>query len=382
MQRVPLSRPRTGRRLLAAALAVLFLSLPAAAADKPARKKAPQVEVVFCLDTTGSMGGLIEGAKQKIWAISNQIANGKPTPRLKIGLVAYRDRGDTYVTKVIDLTEDLDAIHTQLQTFKADGGGDFPESVNQALYESVTKIKWSTDPQTLRMIFLVGDAPPHMDYQDDVKYPESCKKAVKKGIIINTVQCGGHGDTRKYWEEICKLGGGNYVQIAADGGVVAIATPFDKELAQINTEMARSTLTYGDKEVRDRGEAKKGAAEKLPAGAAAERAAFAGKSGRVATYDLLDAVDAGRVNLKKIKKEHLPLELRKLTLKERKTYLNKLRTRRAALTKKALELDKKRAAYIKEQLDKDKNKAKDGFDRQVLLILQKQAKKFNIQYKE
>src|SRR5712692_1545194 len=120
-----LRTPDRGRRavLLAAAGAVLGLSLPAGAAPAPAAKK-PQVEVVFCLDTTGSMGGLIEAAKQKIWAISNQIASGKPTPDLKIGLVAYRDRGDNYITKVFDLSEDLDAIHGNLKCFQAAGGGD------------------------------------------------------------------------------------------------------------------------------------------------------------------------------------------------------------------------------------------------------------------
>src|SRR5438094_6628785 len=109
---------------LAAALVVVALwSLPAPAAPVPGAKK-PQVEVVFCLDTTGSMGGLIDGAKQKIWSLCNQIAGGKPTPDLKVGLVAYRDRGDEYVTRVFDLTDDLDAVHGHLMGFKADGGGD------------------------------------------------------------------------------------------------------------------------------------------------------------------------------------------------------------------------------------------------------------------
>jgi hypothetical protein len=57
---------------------------------------------------------------------------GRPTPQLKIGLVAYRDRGDEYITKIVPLTDDLDAIHAQLKTFVAVGGGDTPESVNQA----------------------------------------------------------------------------------------------------------------------------------------------------------------------------------------------------------------------------------------------------------
>src|SRR4051794_14904662 len=94
--------------LSAAALAVIGIASPARADEKPAVKR-PKVEVVFCLDTTGSMGGLIDGAKARIWAICNQIASGKPTPDLKVGLVAFRDRGDEYVTKVFDLSDDLDA---------------------------------------------------------------------------------------------------------------------------------------------------------------------------------------------------------------------------------------------------------------------------------
>src|SRR5713226_3212098 len=114
-------------------------TLTQAGETRPPALKKPQVEVVFCLDTTGSMGGLIEGAKQKIWAISNQIASGKPVPELKIGLVAFRDKGDEYVTKIIDLIDDLDAIHGHVKSFQAAGGGDEPESVNQALHEAVTK---------------------------------------------------------------------------------------------------------------------------------------------------------------------------------------------------------------------------------------------------
>ena len=69
---------------------------PAKAAAKAAK---PRIEVCFVLDTTGSMGGLIEGAKQKIWSIANEMISAKPTPELRLGLVAYRDRGDEYVTQ-------------------------------------------------------------------------------------------------------------------------------------------------------------------------------------------------------------------------------------------------------------------------------------------
>src|SRR6516225_9592545 len=221
-------------------VAVAFLAAGLVSADEAKKLAKPKVEVVFCLDTTGSMGGLIEGAKAKIWAICNQIANGKPIPDLKVGLVAFRDRGDEYITRVFDLTDDLDAIHGHLKTFKAAGGGDIPESVNEALHVAVNKIKWSKDKETLRIIFLVGDAPPHMDYRDDVKYPVTCKLAAEREIVINTIQCGDHPETRKFWKDICAKAEGQYVQIAADGGVVAVATPYDKRLSEINTEMAKS----------------------------------------------------------------------------------------------------------------------------------------------
>jgi Mg-chelatase subunit ChlD len=128
----------------------------------------PRIEVAFVLDSTGSMGGLIEGAKQKIWSIANDFVNRKPSPDLRIGLVTYRDRGDEYITKSFDLTDDIDSVYTNLRSFSAGGGGDGPESVNQALTDAVHKLHWSQGDGVLRVIFLVGDYPPHMDYANDV----------------------------------------------------------------------------------------------------------------------------------------------------------------------------------------------------------------------
>jgi Mg-chelatase subunit ChlD len=365
---------------LAAALGLCLGATARADTKKPEPKKEkPKVEVVFCLDTTGSMGGLIAAAKAKIWSICNQVASGKPTPDLRVGLVAYRDKGDAYVTQVLDLTADLDAVHARLKTFQAQGGGDTPESVNQALYDSVHKIKWSTDRKTLRIIFLVGDAPPHMDYADDVKYPVTCKEACKKGIIINTVQCGGDPECTKFWKDICAKAEGSFIQIEQNGGVVAVATPFDKRLGEINDELARSTLVFGDRRKQMEGKDKAREATALPAESKADRAGFGGKGGgRVATYDLLDAIKAKEVDLKKLKKEELPPQLQKLDEKGQKEYLDKLGKKRAVLAKEARELDTKRAEFIKKELEK--KGGKNAFDTQVLQTLRKQAKKHKIDY--
>ena len=176
-------------------LLALFLACSQTLADKAAPPPGkPRIEVCFVLDTTGSMGGLIEGAKQKIWSIANEMISAKPTPDLKVSLIGYRDKGDAYVVKAFPLTDDIDAIYAHLRDFAAEGGGDTPESVNEALAEAVNKMSWSPDRSVLKIIFLVGDAPPRMDYADGPKYSDLCRIACKKDLIINTIQCGSMSD--------------------------------------------------------------------------------------------------------------------------------------------------------------------------------------------
>jgi len=369
-------------RITSVAAILLAGTMPALAAPPEPKDAKPQVEVVFCLDTTGSMGGLLEGAKQKIWSIVNQIANGKPSPDVKVGLVDYRDRGDAHVTKAYDLTADLDEVHKNLLGFKAAGGGDTPESVNQALSDSVLKMKWSKEKQTLRIIFLVGDAPPHFDYKDDVHYLDTCKLASAQNIIINTVLCGNDGEAKKVWLDVCSKTGGTFAQIAQDGGVKAIDTPFDKELAEINGKLLTTNVCYGLEKDRKAGEDKNLAAKALPGagGVAADSAGFRAKASRLAANDLLDDLKEGKTKLENVKDDQLPEELKKMNPEERKAHIEKLQKDREELRKKVLDLDKKRLEFIQKKLAEDKNQGKDGFDNQILETLRKQAEKKNIKY--
>ena len=191
----------------------------------------PRIEVVFVLDTTGSMSGLIQAAKDKIWSIASTMASAQPAPEIRMGLVAYRDRGDAYVTRVIDLSDDLDSMYATLLDFEAAGGGDGPESVNQALFDAVNGISWSQDDDVYQVVFLVGDAPPHMDYQDDVKYPVTLAEAARRGIVVNTIRCGNDTHTEIEWRAIAAATQGAYFTVDQSGGAIAMTTPFDAELA-------------------------------------------------------------------------------------------------------------------------------------------------------
>src|SRR5262249_44288331 len=171
--------------------------------------------------------------------------------------------------------------------------------------------------------------PPKMNYRDDVQYPETGKLAVQKDIIINTVQCGNHKETQKYWQDICRKAEGSYVQIDARGGpVVVVETPFDKELAKINAELAHSTVTFGDGRRQMATKKRAKAAAGLPAAEGAERAAFTGRSGGGSANDLLENIKNKKVKLEELRKEELPPELQKLSLAEQKEFLEKLDKRR------------------------------------------------------
>ena len=214
-------KPIVAFRTLAFALAALPLSaVLSAAVAKPA------VEVAFVLDTTGSMGGLIDGAKRKIWSIATAIVDSNPDADIRMGLVAYRDIGDDYVTRTFDLTTDIQDLYANLLELKARGGGDWPESVNEALDVAVNKLQWSTSGDTRRIVFLVGDAPPHMDYAQDTKYPVTLSVAKQKDIIVNAVLAGNAADTERVWRDIAENGNGRFIPIPQDGGqIVVIETP-------------------------------------------------------------------------------------------------------------------------------------------------------------
>ena len=236
------------------------------------------------------MSGLIQAAKDKIWSIANELISTKPAPEIKFGLIAYRDRGDDYVTEITDLSDDIDDIYGKLMKFSANGGGDGPESVNQALNEAVTKMKWSDDKKVLKIIFLVGDAEPHMDYENDVKYADTCKEAVKKDLIINTVQCGADAATTKIWNEIADLSEGKFVAIEQEGGAVAMVTPFDDEIAAINGRLAGTVVAYGDDGERRFAEGKVALAASSKPEAAAARLDYLKKS---KDAEVADAFAAG-----------------------------------------------------------------------------------------
>lgn len=314
---------------------------------KSENAKNRRVEVVFVLDSTGSMGGLIEGAKQKIWDIANEIILQEPRPDVRMGLLTYRDRKDQYVTKMYDLTSDIDAIYGNLILIRADGGGDTPESVNQALTEAVNKMTWTPKTENVyRVIFLVGDAPPHMDYQDDVKYSETCKKALENNIIINTIQCGNIKECEPFWRDIAKLSEGTFAQIAHSGGVIVVPTPYDGEIATLTRELNKTVVPYGSLHQKESVQKKLEIVESMDLGVNASRAKFNAMQS-AAIQGVGDLVADTAKDAKILEKtDMLPETLQKMSLEERQDWVGTQLQQRKDINEKILELSKKRTQWL------------------------------------
>src|SRR5471032_684372 len=252
------------------ALALATAGLLSTAAFSGAVAK-PTVEVAFVLDTTGSMGGLIEGAKRKIWSISTAIVDSNPDADIRMGLVAYRDIGDDYVTRTFDLTTDIQDLYAHLLELKARGGGDWPESVNEALDVAVNKLQWTPSGDVRRIVFLVGDAPPHMDYAQDTKYPVTLAVAKQKNIIVNAVLAGNARDTERVWRDIAQNGNGRFIPIPQDGGqVVIIETPYDNDIIILQKQINGTVIPYGPRSLQKHTEDRSRQLSELAAAAPAQ----------------------------------------------------------------------------------------------------------------
>lgn len=381
--------------LTAAAIAVVPLrqdtSLPQPVAiDHPQLSgETNAIEVVFVLDTTGSMSGLIEAAKEKIWSIATSLAQAESAPEIRMGLVAYRDRGDSYVTQVTGLSSDLDSVYATLMDYRAAGGGDTPESVNQALHDALHEVQWSKRQGIYQAVFLVGDAPPHMDYPDEPQYPEIIAAAKQRGIVINAIQAGEADRTRRAWQKIAALGSGEYFQVDPSGDAVAIATPYDEELASLSRRLDDTRLYYGDSETRAEKEAKLAATRKLHESASlasrARRATFnssdSGKANLLGSNELVDDVSSGRVTVDSIETDALPEPLQAMAPAAAEELIRQKATQRRQLQAEIRELSQQRSAYLEQQVAAGGG-ADDSLDDRIFGTVKEQATASGFKYED
>ncbi|MEX2480925.1 MAG: hypothetical protein WD928_08695 [Gammaproteobacteria bacterium] len=249
-----------------------------------------------------------------------------------------------------------------------------------ALDEAVREMSWSPDDSVYKAVFLLGDAPPHMDYQDEPQYPAVLELARARGIVINAVQCGNLPTTQTAFMHIAKLAQGRYFNVAQDGDAVAITTPFDVVTPHLSAALDDTRIFFGDAAARQMAERKAAATATLHASASpatrARRAAFnasaSGAANFAGEHELVAAVRAGTVALDALAPAALPAPLAAMTAKERAAVIDDKAATRERLEGRIKTLTADRDRYISAQLA-TAGETDDSLDEQIYETVRTQA---------
>jgi hypothetical protein len=365
-------------RFLAPLLLALALGTASAARAEEAEK--PRIDMVFCIDCSGSMGPVIETAKQKVWAIVNEIARARPAPVLRIGLLGYGNADQAY--RKFDLSDDLDTVYKNLVTFKDEGWGQ--EYVGRAIQKATTEMQWASGKQILKVIYVVGNETARQG-PTEWDYATTAPAAIRQGIMVNAIYCGSAGG-EETWREFARMADGQYLAIAASGGAIALQTPFDAELDTLSKRLNTTYVAYGamgrlgrENQVAQDNNARQVGGVRIAAERALSKASLQYNNRK---WDLVDASQEKDFDWSKIKDEDLPEEMRKLTLAQRKAYVQKKVDERKTVQEQIRTLAAKRDTYLKEETRKQGLKGDQAFDEAVRRSITEQAEKKGFRFEK
>ncbi|MBN8567189.1 MAG: hypothetical protein J0M25_10715 [Flavobacteriales bacterium] len=335
------------------------------------------IQVALLLDTSNSMDGLIEQAKSRLWNIVNTLTTLKyegKTPDIEIALYEYGNDGlssaSNFIRQVTPLTNDLDLISEKLFALRTNGGSEYCGAVIQ---DASQKLTWKDGLKNMKLIYIAGNEP---FTQGTVNYKEAIADALKKGIYINTIYCGGAEEgIRGLWKDGADVGQGKYFNIDSNAKVRYIVTPYDDQISQCNVRLNKTYIGYGSKGVEKKmaQEVQDANAQSISGANYAERAVS--KSKAVYKNDSWDLVDKAKTDSKaldNLKKEELPAELKNKSKEEIKTIVTQKTKERESIQKEMEELSKKRQAFI--DTESKKTKSQDDLGNAITTSIHSVAK--------
>ncbi len=366
---------------------VLFCSIVPAIAAEEAEAEKPLVQIAVLLDTSNSMDGLIDQAKSQLWNIVNEFALARKNgmiPDLRVALYEYGNdnipSGEGHIRMILPLTNNLDKISEELFALTTRGGQEYCGMVIQAATEG---LDWSKSNDVYKAIFIAGNEP---FTQGTVDHKSACEAAIARGIIVNTIHCGPEkqGIDGK-WKDGAELADGKFMIIDQNRRVVHIDAPQDTEIAKLGEKLNDTYIPYGalgeeskhNQSVQDKNAAAYGAAN------VAKRAVS--KSSAVYTnvgWDLVDATENNKVKVEDIKDEDLPENMQKMTLEERKEYIETQLKERRKIQKEIQELNKERKKYVAEEMKKLADKGGDTLGASITKAVREQAAKKDFKFDE
>ncbi len=343
-----------------------------------AAKKKPLVQMAILLDTSSSMDGLINQARSQLWKIVNELIASKKNgqrPEIQVALYEYGKSslpsGEGYMRMIVPLTTDLDRLSEELFALKTNGGDEYCGQVIQAATQG---LDWSKSAKDLKLIFIAGNEP---FTQGPVDYRKACKKAIAKGIVVNTIHCGNSGSgVSGKWKDGAMLADGRFLNIDQNRKVIHIAAPQDQEIARLDSELSQTYVSYGrkGKARKKRQMAQDKNAASAMAGAATQRAVFkSSASYSNSGWDLVDAQKEGKVKLEELEEADLPEPMQKMSPAERKTFVAEKQKKRASIQKRIQKLNQARKKFVADQQKEMSKSGGDTLDAAMIKAIREQA---------
>lgn len=313
----------------------------------------PLVQLAILLDTSNSMDGLIAQAKTQLWQIVNEFIAAKQdgqAPRVQVALYEYGNDGLSaekgHVRLVAPLTDDLDKISEALFALKTNGGNEF---CGWVIRDAVRDLAWDASPKVYKAVFIAGNEP---FTQGSVPFAESCKTAVERGIIVNTIHCGPlQVGASSGWLDGAKLADGKFTSIDTNAAIAHIDAPQDKKISELNVKLNKTYLGYGAAGAvgKARQEAQDSNAASAPAPSAVTAARVKTKASANysnSSWDVLDAVKEKKLDLAKAKDSELPEELRKVAPGQRAAFVAEKQKERDELQGQLRQLSEEREKFV------------------------------------
>lgn len=336
------------------------------------------IQLAILLDTSGSMDGLIDQAKSQLWKIVNELAttkkNGKPVD-LYVALYEYGKQtipaDEGYLRNIVPFTQDLDKISDELFKLQTNGGEEY---CGKVIMDAVDNLQWNKSNDNLKIIFIAGNEP---FTQGNVDYKEACKKAVSKEIIVNTIFCGDYQEgVQTMWKDGADLADGKYMNIDHNAELVHIDAPQDDEIIKLGQELNKTYIAFGTA-----GREKKqlqAEQDKNSMSMSAEVMVYRSvtKSGaqyKNSQWDLVDAKKDGTLKIEELKNEDLPEEMRKMSIKEKIAYIEKMEKERDKIQNKINKLNDERSKYVAKKMLENKND--NILDAVMIKTIREQARK-------
>jgi hypothetical protein len=354
-------------------------------AQAPVKPPRPMVQIAILLDTSNSMDGLIAQAKTQLWTVVNEFVKAKKdgqVPAVQVALFEYGksilSSEEGFVRQILPLTDDLDKVSEELFALKTNGGKEF---CGWVIREAVNKLEWSRSGDVYKTIFIAGN---EAFTQGPVDFHASCRSAIEKGIMVNTIFCGRNAEgATTGWRDGAVLADGSYMSIDQNQKVVEIPTPHDAVIARLGIELNKTYIPFG--KLGQAGQARQAMQDANAVASSPNAIASRSYSKVNAIYnndewDLVDAIKNGKTKLEDLKDDDLPPDFKKLDQAARKAKVDEAGKQRGEIQAKVVKLNKDRELFLDAERKKQQAQKGDTLDQAIVKAIRDQATRRNFKF--